>query len=693
MKRFFSTCLLFWVGIFLLLVGCKKDEVTVVEDEDIVDNELPVRLTVADYNESNTYYLLNDDESPDVYFDSKQRSFLVTQPLQISLDDELNFQIRFYSPRALKGVTIWATIEGYDEEVEFMSLEKIMPFQQLRVPVPFVTTDMTAYTRGGKKILITANPDLTVEDISFRIECDDPYWARLQSIRCKWNIAFGRYSDTQASWKYKMKASHTREAVAIALNMSYMFSSEKLEKALHEFGPLHSNNDRVEIDKHALLTRVLNHRGLVFGYTTGVMGLGGGTTYGMHEVCYLEHYADDKSITETLFHEFAHCVGYGHAGNMTYEQTGPGWITLCNNVYVELSREKKLPVYSRRFLHTRKCKNRYFDDIYVASKYIIEDPELDALDGGLSPLRGVTDTGGDDGMPLTFRLDYADVPGATAATFRPKDVYAYGNTLYVVNDADNNYSVEVFNLEPNSMKQHLNSIREWSRGDETETFGGRPNGVTRANGKIYVTHEGSRTEIFDAGDYRFVTCIGTGAWGTGPSQTVHAFDVVLYKGMVAIHDKRYVNFVEEGVLTPGNVAPRLYIRSEHLGEVSAAYGMAVDERAGLLYSTHPSKRIDVFALGDIREGVTLKRVKQLAYRNTPYALDFYKGRLFVTSNGNEKFCEVDPETGDIVKDYTTVGGITLQAPEKFCIRRSTLFIVDRTKDGPCLYAIPTRELK
>ena len=163
--------------------------------------------------------------------------------------------------------------------------------------------------------------------------------------------------------------------------------------------------------------------------------------------------------------------------------------------------------------------------------------------------------------------------------------------------------------------------------------------------------------------------------------------------MVAIHDKRYVNFVEEGVLTPGNVAPRLYIRSEHLGEVSAAYGMAVDERAGLLYSTHPSKRIDVFALGDIREGVTLKRVKQLAYRNMPYALDFYKGRLFVTFNGNEKFCEVDPETGDIVKDYTTVGGITLQAPEKFCIRRSTLFIVDRTKDGPCLYAIPTRELK
>ena len=238
----------------------------------------------------------------------------------------------------------------------------------------------------------------------------------------------------------------------------------------------------------ALLANVLNHRGLTFGYTTGVMGLGGGTTFGMHEVCYLEHYADDKSITETIFHEFAHCVGYGHAGNMTYEQTGPGWITLCNNVYVALSLDKELPVYSRRFLHTRWSRNRYFDDIYVASKHIIEDPELDALDGGLSPLRGETDRGGNDGEPVAFKLDYTDLPGATGTTFRPKDVYVYGDTLYAVNDADNQYSVEVFGLAGGG-KKHLGSIKEWKHGEATGKFGGRPNGITRANDKIYVTHE------------------------------------------------------------------------------------------------------------------------------------------------------------------------------------------------------------
>ena len=51
-----------------------------------------------------------------------------------------------------------------------------MPFQQLRVHIPFATEDITAYTRKGKKIQIMANPYLMKENITFTIECNDPYW-------------------------------------------------------------------------------------------------------------------------------------------------------------------------------------------------------------------------------------------------------------------------------------------------------------------------------------------------------------------------------------------------------------------------------------------------------------------------------------------------------------------------------------
>ena len=70
------------------------------------------------------------------------------------------------------------------------------------------------------------------------------------------------------------------------------------------------------------------------------------------------------------------------------------------------------------------------------------------------------------------------------------------------------------------------------------------------------------------------------------------------------------------------------------------------------------------------------------------------GRLFVSFDGKQtqqKFCEVDPKTGKILKDYTTIGDITLQNPAKCLIRRNTLFIVDRV-GGLCIYAIPMSEL-
>ena len=61
-----------------------------------------------------------------------KRSFYVNRPLQLSLEEEHYFQLRFYSPRAISHVTIWAKIEGYDEDFKFLELEKVQPFQQLR---------------------------------------------------------------------------------------------------------------------------------------------------------------------------------------------------------------------------------------------------------------------------------------------------------------------------------------------------------------------------------------------------------------------------------------------------------------------------------------------------------------------------------------------------------------------------------
>lgn len=173
---------------------------------------------------------------------------------------------------------------------------------------------------------------------------------------------------------------------------------------------------------------------------------------------------------------------------------------------------------------------------------------------------------------------------------------------------------------------------------------------------------------------------------------MHAYDVVVYKGIIMIRDKRYVNIIEENSLQPG-VLPLIYTRTGNLGEAGGTYGMAIDDKTGLLYSIHPSRKIHVFNLSGIREGAALATTSQLAYKNGPYCLDFHEGRMFVSSNGVEKFCEADSGTGEIMNNFTVIGDITLRNPEKFCIRRNTLFIVDRASSGQCVYAIPVSELK
>ncbi|MDE5708549.1 MAG: hypothetical protein K2I32_03735, partial [Alistipes sp.] len=147
MKRFFTFC--FGGGLILsafLLLGCTDEELA-PNMEELYPDGLPIRLATTDFNNQNTYYLLNDDEESSIFFDQTQRWFYTDEPIQITLEDDLWFQIRFYSPRALPNVTIWAQLEGYDEQFKLFVFENLIQFQQFRMKLPFATEDLTAVTR------------------------------------------------------------------------------------------------------------------------------------------------------------------------------------------------------------------------------------------------------------------------------------------------------------------------------------------------------------------------------------------------------------------------------------------------------------------------------------------------------------------------------------------------------------------
>lgn len=315
-----------------------------------------VHITERDGDSGVYRFILQDDESDRLLFNREERGFYVNEPLQVTLVRKKMLRVRFYSPRPVKNLVIWGKWKGMPEQVKLAEFERIPAFSECTVPLLFTRSDVCYETRSGNQVVVAKSRH--VSDLETEIECADPYYCKIVSSKCRWHVSFGAYQGKH--WTPLLPA-HAREAVAIALNLSYLFSTEEFMRELFTAeGRLYADNNHTQVNVEKLYRQIFELPALVYGHVTGVNGLGGGSVFGLAEWCYLEHYADDNCVTRTIFHEFAHCLGYNHTGNMTYENgLGKGWVALCSALYTKMSVNEELPVYSRRFLSTRGCPYLY----------------------------------------------------------------------------------------------------------------------------------------------------------------------------------------------------------------------------------------------------------------------------------------------------------------------------------------------
>lgn len=462
-----------------------------------------------DYTAENHIIMLQDDEPESIFLDPAQRSFDPRRPVQVSVTGNRELQLRAYSPRRIRDLKIWASIEGYPDEFLLARFDIVPPFLEFRTAIPFVSADKEYTTAAGKTILILKNPHLGPDDLSLRIECEDPYYKKFAAIKTTWSIRFSNFEYPNHPYWLAMNPAHCREAVAMSLNMAYLFSTQEYQDSLRVNDRRFVDNALNALSAETLLSQSLTRPSFAWGTLHIQGGLGGGGTLGLQDVCFLGHYADDVSDNMALFHEFGHGMGYGHGSNTVISESGGkySWRQMCQSIYLRQSLAKELPVYSRRFMHSRRnhydqwSDNRlaYFGAAgrYYRGRHVIEDPELDELDGGLSGGKDflATDNGGDTGEALRLRLDYATA-GVAQRDYAPRDVYVYGDRLYVANDIRSaDYSLDVFDLSTGSPKL-LKRITAWKDPQSgADVTLGKPTGIYRSYDKIYLSGTGGRVYV------------------------------------------------------------------------------------------------------------------------------------------------------------------------------------------------------
>ena len=322
------------------------------------DDEGMIRVTERDFARFACDTMLLADEPREIFYDNSRRFFYPNRPLQATIDAEHRLQLRFYSPVPIRDVTIRARFNRVSTEFfDLARFDLVYPFMEAAFPLPVTTGPKRFAAADGRRVTVPAQPDLTNDEVTLEVVCNDPFMQKIATINSNWLICFSKFGadEGHAYWRH-MTPELCRHGVALALNMACMFASTEFNIRMERYKGKLTDNNGAAIDLDELRERIRTHDGLTLGLVTGVGGLGGGRTYGLADYCYREVYWDWDAnqlanphtyVRQAMFHEYGHCLGYSHDSTMTY---GDQWTVLCAEVFVEMGAAGRLPVGSKTII-------------------------------------------------------------------------------------------------------------------------------------------------------------------------------------------------------------------------------------------------------------------------------------------------------------------------------------------------------
>lgn len=316
------------------------------------------------YAPDNRPRILQDDDLSSIFYDTSQRSFRINEPLQLRFTEDGQLHTRFYSPVPLSNAKIWAKHPDLSEEILIAFMDVIPAFSDAKYNLQ-TEAGQVFRTKSGNDIKLSEKQASRLKLSALSIESDDPFWEKIQTIKSRWRIKWGAYGGNPdianggpaGNWM-GIRPVHIRESIGIWMNVGYMITLPDFkDKLMACQGRLYGEGGSGDwLDVERIIPNITNLSGFNIGlvYTGhGVIGLGGGETWGVSQDVFINHYSNTY-LCNVIFHELGHCLGYSHASNMTY---GLWAEQLCNNFYV--NNIDRFPVNDRDFLNSRYNNHLY----------------------------------------------------------------------------------------------------------------------------------------------------------------------------------------------------------------------------------------------------------------------------------------------------------------------------------------------
>ena len=326
-----------------------------------------IRIRPNDYFDYDADLMLMEDEPTNVLHDINRRHFMLTDPLVLTTYNN-HLRLQLYSAAPASNVDIYANFPSLGiDSVHLVHLDRVEALLEMQVPMTFTKREAQYLDIHGNRVTL---PKMSIPaDTKWYIRTDDPYLTRMSKLSLKtWNVSF---HDWENVWPSKAIAPDThcmRHAMVQMINLALTLDSEEFAAELNSHEGEYVDSG-IHFSSSDILDRLHGSAGCSYSIgannpSSGANGWGGGNHSGftsmiLNQEYFAKMYPTDNQDTpcnrerECFYHEFSHCLGFTHDGNMTY---GGAWTNTVGTAYIKAYKAGKIFFHSSAFIDSLPYK-------------------------------------------------------------------------------------------------------------------------------------------------------------------------------------------------------------------------------------------------------------------------------------------------------------------------------------------------